>query len=76
MQEELRGPVAVGVRKLRSTSWVIWRRGLGKSPDDWTTSLTLRVKAYYRRVGELGVSDGGMFKCSGDHSESWEEHSE
>ena len=27
------------------------------------------------RVGELGVSDGGMFKCSKDHSEFREEHS-
>jgi len=24
----------------------------------------------------VGVSDGGMFKCSGDHSESRKEHSE
>ena len=27
-------------------------------------------------MGELEVSDGGMFKCSGDHSKSREEHSE
>ena len=27
-------------------------------------------------MGELDVSDGGMFKCSEDHSESREEHSE
>ena len=27
-------------------------------------------------VNELGVSNGGMFKCSGDQSKSWEEHSE
>ena len=27
-------------------------------------------------VGELGISNGGMFKCSRDHSESQEEHSE
>ena len=45
-----------------------------ESPEDWTTSLTPRVKGYYRCVGELGVSNGGMFKCSGDHSNSREEH--
>jgi len=28
------------------------------------------------RMGVLGVSDGGMLKCSEDHSESREEHSE
>jgi len=27
-------------------------------------------------VGELEISDGSMFKCSGDHVESLEEHSE
>ena len=27
-------------------------------------------------MGELGVSDSDMFKCSEGQSESWEEHSE
>ena len=30
-QEELRGPITVGVRKSGSPSWMIWREGLGKS---------------------------------------------
>ena len=28
-------------------------RASGRAPDDWTTSLTLRVKTYYRRVWEF-----------------------
>ena len=44
---------------------------------DWTTLLTPRTKGVLQAsVRELGFSNGGMFKCSEDHSESQEEHSE
>ena len=65
-REELRELVTVKVARTGSPSSVTRQE---KSPEDWTTLLTLRAKAYYS-VGELGVSDGGMFKYSEDHSES------
>jgi len=76
-QEELWGQVIVGVRRSGSPSW--WLGGqvsgrVSRGLDYLSDSPSKDV--LQTSVGELGVSDGGMFKYSKDRSESREEHSE
>jgi len=76
-QDELWSLVVMGVRKSGNPSCMTQSRALGRVSrglDYLVDSLSKDV--LQASVGEIEVSDGGMFKCSGDHSESWEEHSE
>ena len=66
----------MGVMKQGSPSWVTRggraSRKVSQGLDYLADSPSKGVQA---SVGELGVSDGDMFKCSRDHLESREEHS-
>ena len=65
------------VRRSGNQSWVTQGGASGRvfqGLDYFADSLSKGV--LQASVGELGVTDGGMFKYSEDRSESWEEHSE